>query len=363
MRNYFQRRRQVKYLRQLLREARHARNMREDIASPQVLERLRAAQAQSARVLATSAWLELAPATGELEQAIIQLRPPRPWNAWRENIEIILVALAVAMAFRTYFIQPFKIPTASMAPTLHGIHYLPQARATLYDRLPFNLIKWFIFGEWRVEVRAQSFGRLSIEAGPQESRLMIVAGAYHVVPKGMYEHVRDGQMVVRGQLLASGTRVSGDHIFVNKVIWNFRQPQRGEIMVFKTSAIEHPQIKVNEHYVKRLVGLPGETLQIQPPYLLVDGQRAADAPGIIRLSSQQDGYAGFQLGGRDFRPGDYLAAVSNRIALGAEQYFACGDNQFNSLDSRYWGPVPRVNLMGPAVFVYWPISRHWGPIR
>ncbi len=46
-----------------------------------------------------------------------------------------------------------------------------------------------------------------------------------------------------------------------------------------------------------------------------------------------------------------------------EGYFAMGDNSYNSLDSRYWGPVPEENLVGRGLFVYWPFNRHWGLIR
>jgi len=265
----------------------------------------------------------------------------------------------VAMAFRTYFIQPFKIPTASMSPTLYGIHYAPQASRGLTDRLPLNLVKWFIFGEWYTEVRAKTSGQVRLVPA-QNNRIMVINGHYHPVNKAMTDHVSAGDEVVKGQLLASGIRTTGDHIFVDKVSWNFRKPRRGEIMVFKTSEIQHPQIKTNEHYVKRMVGLPNEILTFKPPDLLVNNNTVTDSPYISRVASQRDGYEGYQMGGRAYQTAGYLAKFTNHVVLGQDQYFACGDNQFNSLDSRYWGPVPGKNLVGPAVFVYWPISRHWG---
>ncbi len=362
MLKYFQHRRLAKFLGQLLRDARHVRNLREDIAAPRALKILDLARQKAEQVLQARDWPAMESAGRDLEAAIRQLCPPRP-HAWiRENLEIILVAVAVAMAFRTYFIQPFKIPTASMAPTLNGIHYAPQDGPGITDRLPLNLVKWLIWGEWYVEVRSRNYGRVRIELGP-DGMLMAVGGYPQLVPKNMTARVSHGDEVVPGQLLASGIRITGDHIFVDKVRWNFTAPRRGEIMVFKTAGINHPQIKTNEHYVKRMVGLPGETLAIQPPNLLVGGRRVGDAPPITRIENQEDGYSGYQLGGRDHAMGDYLQRVSNQIVLGKNQYFACGDNQFNSLDSRYWGPVLRKNLVGPAVFVYWPLSRHWGPAQ
>lgn len=358
MLKYLQRRRLLKRLRILIRESRHIRNMREDIAEPRLLRGLLDATGKAEQALRARDWAAMDAAGNELEQAARAMCPARPCAALRENIEIILVAVAVAMAFRTYFIQPFKIPTASMSPTLYGIHYAPQERRGVGDRLPFNLAKWLFFGEWYVEARAQCSGRLRLEQSP-DHRSMVINGLRHPVDRGMADHVADGDEVVKGQLLASGIRVAGDHIFVDKVSWNFRRPRRGEIMVFKTTGIAHPQIKTNEHYVKRMVGLPLETLTFQPPHLLVDGGPADDSRMIERIQSRADGYVGYQLGGRDASAADLLRRT-NAVVLGRGQYFACGDNQFNSLDSRYWGPVPAANLVGPAVFVYWPLSRHWG---
>ncbi|MFC1461818.1 signal peptidase I, partial [Verrucomicrobiota bacterium] len=119
--------------------------------------------------------------------------------------------------------------------------------------------------------------------------------------------------------------------------------------------IEHPEIKPNEHYVKRLVGLPDESLSICEPYLEIDGIRLAGPAGIARIQDGTGGYCGF------IESGSFLASAGNSVDLGADEFFACGDNQRSSLDSRYWGPVPRRNLVGPAYFVYWPFSARWGP--
>lgn len=362
MLKYFQRRRLLKRLRILIREARHVRNLKEDIAEPRRLRNLLEACGKAERIAKARDWAAMDASAHELEHAIRPLCPSRPHAAIRENIEIILVAVAVAMAFRTYFIQPFKIPTASMSPTLSGIHYAPQERRSITDRLPLNLFKWLIWGEWYSEVRAKTTGQVRIVPA-QDDRIMVINGCYHPVNKAMTDHVTAGDEVIKGQLLASGIKITGDHIFVDKVSWNFRQPRRGEIMVFKTSGIIHRDIKTNEHYVKRMVGLPGETLSFKPPDVLINGKKAADSKYITRIENKRDGYSGYQLGGRDYSTADYLKRMTNHIVLGKEQYFACGDNQFNSLDSRYWGTVPRKNLVGPAVFVYWPFSRHWGPTK
>jgi signal peptidase I len=75
---------------------------------------------------------------------------------------------------------------------------------------------------------------------------------------------------------------------------------------------------------------------------------------IARIEAAKFGYCGYQ------KTGNYLASHNNRVQLAHDQFFACGDHQSSSLDSRYWGPVKRTNLVGPAFFVYWPLSRRWG---
>lgn len=340
----------------MLKEARHVRNLREDVVEPDALARLDAGVQRVRNVLTASDWPQVEPAARELGARIAALTPQRPWAWLRENLEIIAVALAVAMAFRTYFVQPFKIPTSSMYPTLCGIHYAPQAEPDWVDRTPLRPVKWLVCGSWYVEIRAQTSGAVQI-ADTNAGRIFFVNGLAHRVFDRMSEHVSNGDMVFRGQLLASGIRIAGDHIFVNKVGWNFRKPRRGEIMVFKTNGIKHPQIKQNEHYVKRMVGLPGEILGIENHYLYINGAKVTRPPSIARIEECAAGYSGY------LYSGDYLASQANRVSLAHDEYFACGDNQRNSLDSRYWGPVKRSNLVGPAFFVYWPLSRRWGLTR
>ncbi|MCX6993373.1 MAG: signal peptidase I [Kiritimatiellaeota bacterium] len=351
--NFWERRQARKTLLHLMKEARHIRNLREDVAEVAALARLDAGVQRVQDVIKTGNWSQVEPSATELGARIEALMPKRPWAWLRENLEIIVVALAVAMAARTYFVQPFKIPTSSMYPTLCGIHYAPQDKPDWFDRTPLRLAKWLIFGSWYVEIRAQTSGTVQIVDTNQE-RLFVVNGLAHRGFEHMTDHVSNGDMVVRGQLLASGVRMAGDHIFVNKVEWNFHKPRRGEIMVFKTTGIEHPQIKQTEHYVKRMVGLPGEILGIETPHLYINGKIMAQPSSIARIETRQSGYDGYQ------KTGNYLAGQNNRVQLTDDQFFACGDNQRNSLDSRYWGPVPRANLVGPAFFVYWPLSGRWG---
>lgn len=356
MLNFLKNRRLREQLRRMLKEARHVRNLREDISSDEDLQRLDQAILNTRNVLTSRNWANARTVAEALHRATLALCPPKRWPGWRENIEVLVVALAVAMAFRTYFIQPFKIPTSSMSPTLHGIHYVPREQPTILDRMPIKVVKWLIFGEWFVEARSQASGTVQV-LNTTEGRIIVVQGIAHKIAPNMALRVSEGDRIVRGQLLASGIRIAGDHIFVNKLIWHFRRPQRGEIMVFKTTGIQHPQIKTNEHYVKRMVGLPGETIVFKTPQIYINGSQVLAPKSMLRIQECQPGYNGYQ------QMGAYIEAQNNHIVLGDDEYFACGDNQLNSLDSRYWGAVKYANLVGPAFWIYWPISKHWGPTK
>ncbi|MBI3987808.1 MAG: signal peptidase I [Lentisphaerae bacterium] len=361
IKHYLQRRRTRKLALHVLREARHVRHMREDMAAPEELRKLTESETALARAVKQGDLASVEPLADRVFTAARKLSPLKPMASLRENFEILVVAFAVAMAFRTFFIQPFKIPTHSMKPTLYGIHYEPADKPGLGDRYPVKLLKWLIFGEWYVAIHAETSGHVQMHTFPGKifpsDTTIRVGNADHRVYDGMTAHVHPGDYVFKGQLLASGIRNAGDHIFVNRVSWNFRKPQRGEIMVFRTMGILHPDIKTNEYYVKRMVGLPGETVSIAPPNLKINGDVMSEPEAIARIERKTDGYAGYLT---TERFNTLLRTSSDTVSLKDDEYFACGDNQPNSADSRYWGPVPQKNLVGPAFMVYWPFSSRWG---
>ena len=80
--------------------------------------------------------------------------------------------------------------------------------------------------------------------------------------------------VAKGQILAKGRLLTGDQILVNKMKYNFMRPKRGDITVFSTDGIKHPQIKEKAFYIKRMVGLPGEDVSLSDKgYLQVNGEK------------------------------------------------------------------------------------------
>jgi signal peptidase I len=131
-----------------------------------------------------------------------------------------------------------------------------------------------------------------------------------------------------------------DRVLANRFIYHLRDPQRGEIVVFETP--ESAQIKCGAGgtFVKRLVGMPGETIEMRlergEGYVFVNG-RKLDEPYIdpVRRS------------GEEFGP----------VKVPESSYFMMGDNRSQSCDSREWGSVPRGNLIGKVFATYWPPNR------
>jgi signal peptidase I len=130
----------------------------------------------------------------------------------------------------------------------------------------------------------------------------------------------------------------GDRILVNKFIYKFREPKRGEIIVFVYP--ENPK----KDYIKRLIALGGEKVLIKDGEIYINGGRLITPPTITARYYYNAGYYG-----------------TEEVFITSGDFFVLGDNSANSKDSRYWGFVPRKNLIGQAFFRYWPLTR-LGPI-
>ena len=359
--NYFERRRLQKNVRHLLHESRHARHVKEDIAEEGKLAALTRAE-QALKEAAESMPLDqrlVDQAAEQLTTAIGNVNPPRSHPAVRENIEILVVAVAVAMGFRAYFLQPFKIPTGSMQPTLNGINVVTDYTPGLMDKVPFRYAKYLLTGDRYVEVKARQSGKVMLGQDRSRNLFLVVGNKKHKYFKDMELKVENGQRVAKGELLARGLVRAGDHIFVDKVRYNFAKPRRGDIIVFTTENIRHPQIQHADHYIKRLVGLPGERISVRPPYLMVDGKRITEPYPFERMVKDPE-YHGYSVP-RD--PTAVLNSLGSEIQLKEDQFLPFGDNTNHSLDGRFFGGVQVENLIGPAFAVYWPFGGHWGRIR
>jgi len=162
-----------------------------------------------------------------------------------------------------------------------------------------------------------------------------------------------------------GTLLAGDFLLVNKAVYGaeipgvgiilpaFAEPERGDIVVF------HPPHDPAKHYVKRLVGVPGDTLQMQEKRLIVNG-RPADEPYVRHQDPDGDAvhpgmaWQGSYVGERT-PSGRYRPSRDNwgPLVVPDEQFFVLGDNRDNSEDSRYWGFVTRDDIKGRPWRVYY----------
>jgi signal peptidase I len=168
-----------------------------------------------------------------------------------------------------------------------------------------------------------------------------------------------GRVFHRGEIIARGPIDTGDQVFVDKFSYNFVKPHNGDVFVFRTNnipAIRPDPIGGPPFYIKRLAGLPGDVLRIDPPFLYINGKKA-QGYGFERVMSARPPYRGYAPGH------EYLSKPDQKYTVPRNGYFAMGDNSYNSFDSRYWGPVPLENLVGRGLFVYWPFYPHWGIIR
>jgi signal peptidase I len=293
---------------------------------------------------------------------------PVTWQShWRENVEVILVAIIVAVGIRSYFLQPFKIPTGSMQPTLNGIigHPLPDPPPNMLKRV----VEFVVLGRNYIDVVSREDDRVE-QIAPQKfgffftfSRIICRKQTFLVYasPDTLRQDFRVmlGNTYRRGEVIARGAIDTGDQVFVDKFSYNFVKPKRGDVFVFRTDNV--PMITADPetgapYYIKRLTGLPGDELRITQPLLLVNG-KPAEGLGFSRVMNAKDGYSGY-------RPsGEHLSDPNKSYRVPEGHYFAMGDNSANSFDSRYWGAVPEENLVGRGLLVYWPFTRHWGLIR
>jgi len=168
----------------------------------------------------------------------------------RENVEVVVTAVILALIIRTFVVQAFKIPTGSMRPTL----------------------------------------------------------------------------------------IEGDRILVNKFIYRFKTPERGDIIVFK-----YPE-DTKKDFIKRLIALGGETVRIIDGNIWVDGVLIESHKKICQTYYYN-------------KPDTPYGEEDMTIRVPDGSFYVLGDNSASSRDSRYWGFVPKKYLVGKAFLLYWPLTR------
>ena len=186
-------------------------------------------------------------------------RLPRPWRIAIDWIVTVAGAIAIVLAIKAWVVNPYRIPSSSMEPTLHCARPDPGCEASLSDR-----------------------------------------------------------------------------VLANRFIYHFRSPHRGEIIVFNTPEAAKRNCGAGGTFVKRLIGLPGETWEERNGYVYINGKRLNE-PYV--------------------QPRRRDSETHEPVKIPPNMYFMMGDNRSSSCDSRVWGPVGKDNLIGDVFATYWPPNR------
>lgn len=317
-----------------------------------------------------------------------------------ENAEMLLFAAILAIGIRSFFLQPFKIPTNSMYPSYNGM----TAEVYVGDAAPNPVFRGFRFltlGASHYSVEAGEGGELAFSTDrrlvdgrkwlvlptkkvrytfyvgdeavaldlPAEFDIRLVLDPIMEGRDGRSARLPDGTRVIKtglrtepGETAFSFDILTGDQLFVDRFSFHFIRPKVGDPIVFRTDNLENiDRDNRGKYYIKRAVAGPGDTLQIDPPGLLLNGSEPTGAKVFERNRLQLETYSGYVHAGRSQNYPLPFADGREPITVPEKHYFAMGDNSPNSADSRMWGFVPQTEIVGRALFIYYPFSHRWGP--
>lgn len=322
-----------------------------------------------------------------------------PRRFFAENAEMVLFAAVLAIGVRTFFLQPFKIPTNSMYPSFNGM----TAQVYVEESSPNALVRGFRFltqGAKHYTIKGSSGGELAFSADQkvvpgrkwlvlptQKVRYTFYIGEEPVTVdlpmefdiRQVVEPILEGRNV-QGAVAADGTRIfrtgiqvapgevafsfdllTGDQLVVDRFSNHFVRPKVGDPIVFRTDNLPYIDLdNRGKYYIKRAVGGPGDTLEIVPPGLLLNGEPITGSVAFEKNRQQIDNYPGYVFGMRSRNYPIPQADGRSPIEIPDKHYFAMGDNSPNSADSRMWGFVPEREIIGRAAFIYYPFSHRWG---
>ena len=171
----------------------------------------------------------------------------------------------------------------------------------------------------------------------------------------------DAGAPVAGNSLLTHKETVHDHIFVNKLVYRFGHPHRGDIIVFrapKDADAEHRQSgnQVENVLIKRLMGVPGDVIQVKEGHVFRNGKKLEeyhnDDSGNLK-----PGFSYSIKENMDENLEGQFHFAREPLKLGEHQFWVMGDNRNDSNDSRYWGPLDDWRVIGKASVIFWPLGR------
>jgi signal peptidase I len=241
--------------------------------------------------------------------------------------DLLWIALAVGSAW--YLVRPEEpAPEVPVEPDQEWREEHPHLSRNPVDRLTRGLPHgWRVTIDWVVTIVGAIAIVLAIKAW--------VVNPYRIPSSSMEPTLHCAQP-------ADGCEADfSDRVLANRFIYHLRDPERGDVVVFKTPPEAQQRCGAGGTFVKRLIGLPGERVELRPDrgltYVYIDGKRL-DESEYLEDSRRDSG-------------------ERQTFQVPEGQYFMMGDNRTKSCDSREWGSVPRENLIGQVFATYWPPNR------
>lgn len=371
-------RKRRKALKELLKHTDYVLHADDDILTDKQKNDLRDLKAKTAGISADAPdAIEQARKLGSEFKRIV---PPGKFAMLAEYADVLAVAVVVAFGIRAVFFQPFKIPTSSMQPTLFGIHYIKDNKTI--DNCP-AFLRYPLFSARKASLEVKESGLYDPSTIQAYTKWMIMDYTSFMIgnvsytlpgaPTNVFTYLKFNpeypKKMTKGQVLCDGWLSLGDHLFVDRWSMHLTGLNRGDVVVFNTEGVGPNGHLNGYYYIKRLAGMPGDTLQIRNNKLYVmpkgtDKFRPVNelSDKFNKLYSNQGGYHGHHNKFYNGRPANYLGSPDEILEVPEDCYVMLGDNSLFSSDSRDWGLVPRHNIVGRAMFVFWPFSRRWGVV-